>query len=152
MKKLHTNETNWFLLADIRYARLLRCSVTTHGRCHFDEYDRLQSDYPDKEHEVTSPLRKRAGMTYGIENGYEPESVKHFARQLNRLLPGTMSKYEIEHLFLIAPSRFLGELRNLLKPELQRKVDMHRGEWIHLPIRKLAEHPVVRELIGLDDS
>ena len=148
---MHTNETSWFLLADIRYARLLRCSVTAHGWCHFDECDTLHNDYPEKEHEVTSPLRKRAGITYGIENGYEPESVKHFARQLNRSLPGTMSKYQIEHLVLIAPSRFLGELRKLLKPQLQRKLDIRRGEWIHLPTRKLAEHPVVRELIGLDD-
>ena len=152
MKRLLTNETYWFLLADIQSARLLRCNVTAHGRCHFDECGEIQSDYPEKEHEVTSPIRKRAGMTYGIEDDYEPESVKHFARQLNRFLGDTVSKHQIECLFLIAPSRFLGELRRQLKPNLQRRVDMHRGEWIHLPTRKLTEHPVVRDLVGLDDS
>ena len=152
MKKIHVSEKYWFLLADSQSARLLRCSVTDHGRCHFDECARFHSDYPEKEHEVTSPIRKRAGMTYGIENGYEPESIKHFARQLNHSLPDTMSQYQIEYLILIVPSRFLGELRKLLRSDLQRKLDMHRGEWIHLPISKLAEHPVVRDLVGLDDS
>ena len=147
---MNTQDSKWLLLADRRQGRLLCCSVTRHGRCHVEEYDTLQSDSPAKEHEVSSPIRKQGSITYGIEDRGDMEEIKHFVRQLNEWLPRVIQKHSIEDLVVIASSRVLGELRTMLEPEVKRHCDLKKGVWIHLSIRELAEHPVVRELVGLD--
>ena len=147
---MNTQDSKWLLLVDRRQGRLLCCSVTSHGRCHVEEYDTLQSDSPPKEHEVSSPIRKRCSTTYGIEDRGDLEEIKHFVRQLNEWLPGIMRQHSIEDLVVIASSGVLGELRTRLRTELKQQCDLRKGAWIHLSIRELAEHPVVRELVGLD--
>ena len=140
----------WLLLADMRKGRLLCCRATNHGRCHVEECETIQNDLPKPEYEVSSPIRKRAGMTYGIEDQRESEELKHFVRQLNEWLPRRMHKHAADRLVVIAPARFLGELRTRLKPELKKQLDMRKGEWIHLTVRELAEHHEVRALIGME--
>lgn len=142
-------KVHWLLLTDMRHGRLLRCSATKHDRCHVVECELFENDYPLKEHEVTSPLHKRAGITYGIEDRDDAEERRHFVRRINQWLPVAMTKYDIERITAIAPSRFLGELRARLNPKIIKQLDLRKGEWVHLPIRELMGHPLVRELVGI---
>ena len=143
-------DVTWLLLTDTLQGRLMRCSVTKHHRCQVEECETLRNDRPKHEHEVSSPIRKRDSVTYGIEDRGDEENLRHFVRRLNHWLPGVMQKHAIGDLVVVAPSRLLGGLRMAQDPDFKLHCELRKGEWIHLSIRELTEHPVVRELVGLD--
>lgn len=142
---------SWLLLTDIQQSRLLRCGVTQHRRCHVEECETLQNNRIKHQQEEASPLRKSASVTYGIdEDRSKAADLKYFVRQLNHWLPGVMRQHAIENVVVVAPSRLLGELRAILAPELKPHCEQRKGEWIHLSVRELAEHPLVLEQVGLE--
>ena len=146
------HDVTWLLLTDIRQGRLIQCSVTKHDRCHMEEFDTLLNDLPKHKQDVSSTTRNRRNETNGIDGRGDEEDIKHFVRQLNEWLPGVMREHKIEKLVVVAPSRLLGELRETLAHELKPHCELRQGEWIHLSIRELAEHPAVHKLVGLDES
>ncbi|TFG37598.1 MAG: hypothetical protein E4H46_01445 [Desulfobacterales bacterium] len=145
-------DVTWLLSTDIRQGKLLQCSVTKHDRCHVEEFDTLLNDLPKHEQDMSLTTRNHRSETNGIDGRGDEEDIKHFVRQLNHLLPGVMRQHAIENMVVVAPSRLLGELRETLARELKPHCELRKGEWLHLSIRELAEHPAVHELLGLNES
>ncbi|MCF7957999.1 MAG: host attachment protein [Phycisphaerae bacterium] len=142
----------WLLLADIRQGKLLKCSVTKHKRCHVEEFDTLLNDLPKHEQVESATTRNKRSETSGIDGRSDKEDLKHFVRQLSHWLPGVLRQHAIEKMVVVAPSRLLGELRETLDHELKSHCELKQGEWTHLSIRELTEHPAVHKLLGLDES
>jgi protein required for attachment to host cells len=140
----------WFLLADARQARLLCCGLTLQDRCHVDECDSIRNDWSGHTHTKPSPLWKRTEASDGGNEDEVREPTNRFARQLVAWLHHKMAQYEIDRIVILAPPHFLGVLRNEQSTDLASKAIEHKGELTNLSASELAEHPAVRELVGLD--
>ena len=140
----------WVLLADGRHGRLVCCGVTPQGRCHVDECDSIQNDWPGHDHPRSSPLWKGTGVSYGIEDDEVREPTRRFSRQVVAWLHCKMAEYEIEQVVILAPPHFLGVLRDEPSADLAGKAIERKGELMNVPTSELAKHPTIRELVGLD--
>lgn len=140
----------WVLVADARHGRLLCCGLTPQNRCHVDECDSIQNNWPGHAHGRSSALWKGTGVSYGIEDDEVREPTSRFARQVVAWLHHKMAEYEIEHITILAPPRFLGALRNEQSTDLAGKAVEHKGELVNMPTSELAKQPAIRALIGLE--
>ena len=150
MKPMILRNVAWVLLADARHGRLLCCGLTPQDRCHVDECDSIQNDWPGHDHPRSGPLRKPTGASYGIEDDEVREPTSRFARQVVAWLHHKMDEHEIERIVILAPPHFLGALRDEHPAHLRGKAIERKGELMNVPTSELAKHPVIRELVGLD--
>lgn len=140
----------WVLVADARHGGLLCCGLTSQDRCHVEECDSIQNDWPGHDHPRSGPLWKGTGVSYGIEDDEVREPMSRFGRQVVAWLNHKMAEYEIERIIIFAPPRFLGVLRNEQSTDLAGRAIEHKGELVNVPTSELAKHPAIRELVGLD--
>lgn len=152
MKPMILRNVAWVLLADARHGRLLCCGLTPQGRCHVDDCDSIQNDWPGHDHPRSSPLWKGTGVSYGIEDDEVREPTRRFARRVAAWAHHKMAQYEIEHIAILAPPHFLAALRDERSADLAGKAVGHQGEFTNVPTSELAKHPTIRELVGLDGS
>jgi hypothetical protein len=91
---------------------------------------------------------KNATITFGMEAG-DREDLRRFAREVVAWLQERIEESGIQRVHILASARFLRALRKVRparpawKHGLERKVDL-----MHLSAGKLAEHPVIRQLVA----
>ena len=146
-----SDRVGFFLLVSVSDKRPDQ-PVTAQDRCHVDECDSIQNDWPGHDHPRSGPLRKPTGAGYGIEDDEVREPTRRFARQVAAWLHHRMAEHEIEHIVILAPPRFLRALRDEDPTHSHGKVIEHEGEFASVPASELAKHQVIRELVGLDES
>ena len=130
----------WFALADAEACRLLSCSLTQRGMPHVVEHDMIR--HTAAIHEHARPMTN-AGMTHDVE-----EEERRFAGEIIKWLQGQAGVNKIEELVLFAPPRMLGVLRMAPLGSLKGRVEEIKGDLMPLNAGQLAEHPMIRELIG----
>lgn len=130
----------WFALADAESCRLLRCSLTKQGTQHVEEYDAIKNTLPEQEH--IRPMTN-GGMTHHVEN-----KQRRFAGEIVKWLQTQAGEREIDALVIFAPPRMLGVLRMVPLGALKGHIEELRGDLMRLNAGQLADHPMVRELVG----
>jgi hypothetical protein len=86
------------------------------------------------------------GDSYASPHHYVAERIRRFAEDVIKQLEAECKKRQVERLTIIAPARFMGELRKLSDPQSAR-FELCEGELMQFPTAALADHPVVRKLI-----
>jgi len=129
----------WFALADTEHCRLLCCRLTKQGTQHVDEYGAFENALPEAEH--LRPMTED-GMTHDIE-----EEERRFAGQIVEWLRKKAEAHKIDRLVIFAPPRMLGVLRQASSGLLKGHLEELKGDLMRLDAGRLAEHPMVRELV-----
>jgi protein required for attachment to host cells len=78
-----------------------------------------------------------------MDNGLLPRDREEmsFAHQLAKFLDLSLGRNAYDRLFIVAPPRFLGELRGELTRQVERRiVDCLTEDLVHLSSRELTEH------------
>lgn len=134
--------TTWFLVADVARARLYR------------EKDQVFEEVADYVHPVggqrtgvmISDAAGRRGMGAagdGSRPGLSPATPKdteaaRFAKELAARLREGLLSHRYQTLVLVAPPRFLGQLRAALDPQVERRVAAaYPKDFLELPGRAL---------------
>lgn len=129
----------WFALADTEHCRLLCCRLTKQGTRHVDEHGRHENTLPEAEH--ARPMGQD-GMTHDIE-----EEERRFGAQIVDWLRRKAEEHKIDRLAIFAPPRMLGVLRKASSGLLAGHLKELKGDLMRLAAGRLAEHPMVRELV-----
>ena len=137
--------TTWFLIADSARARIV--SVRRHMPgfetiATFDSEEAHQlsrdlgSDRPGRAHESASPTR------HAVEPRSDPQRVakQRFDRAVAETLNRAAAERRFDALFLIAPPRTLGDLRQELDDATRAKVREELDkDWVKLPEPELEQ-------------
>ena len=129
----------WFALADAEHCRLLCCRLTRQGTQHVDEYGAFENTLPEAEH--ARPMTGD-GMTHDIE-----EEERRFAHEIVEWLQENTKKHKIDRLVIFAPPRMLGVLRKASSGLLTGHLKELEGNLMRLDAGRLAQHPMVRDLV-----
>ena len=138
----------WVFLANARRGCLLKRSITEHGRCHLEEIATIRNDWPGHEHQTTSPIWKKATVTFGIRDNDADEETHRFAKKAVRWLEEKMTEYHVGRITVFASSHFLGALRRQVHARFEKAVQLRKGELLHLPLGALSKHPAIQGLLG----
>jgi len=130
----------WLALVDAEHCRLLCCRLTEQGTQHVDEYGRFENTLPEAEH--ARPM-SQDGMTHDIE-----EEERRFGGQIVDWLRRKAKEHSIDRLAICATPRMLGVLRKASSGLLKGHLEELKGDLMRLEAGQLAEHPMVRELLG----
>ena len=133
----------WLAVVDARRGRLFRGSRTDAGRLHLDEVARVEEEWSDKEHHRPMPLAFKDGRSYAGTGHVEEERAHRFAKAVAQWAGGETQRLRIESLHLFAPRHFLGVLRAVLPPALQRIVQDEGHDLGPLEAGEIAAHPAV---------
>lgn len=141
MHKTNVEQQNhaWFALADAEHCRLLCCRLTRQGTQHVDEYGRFENTLPEAEH--ARPMTGD-GMTHDVE-----ERERRFAGEIVEWLKEKVKTHEIDRLALFVTPRMLGVMRKGSSGLLNGHLEKLEGNLMRLDARRLAEHPMVRDLV-----
>ena len=139
----------WVLLADMERARLLCCRRMENDHLHVETCATIENDLPERAHLRSPPMWKNTTVTYDIgdEDTYERE--KRFVHDVTAWMSKKIEQHGIGNLALLTPPRFSGLFRKTkFARQFGVKVIQHRGELINLPVRKLAHHTIIRQLMA----
>ena len=118
------------------------------GRIFLREHDSIHNDWLGHEHECTSPIWKNATKTFGMKTDKKEEELNHFARRLAHWLERRSQELDIHQLVMFCPPRLLGALRRLRGGNLAKITDERTGEFVHLPLNILLNHPRILDVLG----
>jgi protein required for attachment to host cells len=113
--------------------------LTEQGTQHVNEHGRFENTLPEAEH--ARPM-SQDGMTHDIE-----EEERRFAHEIVEWLQESARKHEIDRLVIFAPPRMLGVLRKASSGLLAGHLKELEGNLMRLNAGRLAEHPMVRDLL-----
>lgn len=136
----------WFALVDTERCRLLQCDLTKQGTHRVREVTAFENRWPKHEHGRPTALGGMTGSSYAAPHHYVGERVRRFADDVVSLLEAECKKRQVERLTLVAPPRFMGELRKLQDSQHAR-FELREGEFMQFSTLALAEHPVIQSLI-----
>lgn len=139
----------WFVLADAKKARLMRCDQTPLSRAHIETKEQMAYQWEGHEHGRPTPLAGKSANTYAAVKHDQEEQLRRFAKQVAAWLDDQRQAHQIERLEVFAPPRFMAALRRAMEGPLAEAVREHDADLINLPLGQLHEHPAVRQLIGL---
>ena len=124
---MNTSKPEWLIVCDASRARVIRV-------------DSLDDDWRELEHLASEEGRGRSGSLVSDRPGRanRPKGLgrqapvdavdpsdsasRRFAAKLGRRLERAFDAHEFDGLFLVAPPRFLGQLRDALSPPVGRRV------------------------------
>jgi len=89
-----------------------------------------------------------SGDSYASPHHFAGERVRRFAGDVIHRLEAECKERQVERLTIIAPPRFMGELRKLYDSQRGR-FELQEGELMQFSAAALAVHRVIRSLIGL---
>lgn len=140
-KTVDRQDHTWFALADAEHCRLLCCHRTKRSTPHVSEHGALENTFPEHEH-----LRPQTGdgMTHDIE-----EKERRFAGEIVKWIREQAKQREIDRLVVFATSRMLGLLRKARIGLSSGQLEELEGNLMRLEAGQLAEHPMVRVLMGV---
>ena len=87
------------------------------------------------------------GSTYAAPHHHMGERIRRCAEEVLQQLTAECRVRRIERLTIIAPQRFMGELRKLCDT-LEGCIVLREGELMQFSTAALAVHPMIRELVG----
>ena len=117
--------TTWIIAADSSRARILQ--VTDRGQRLAEIDDLLNPEGRADDRELTTDARPRFHGSSGPANDREETSAAEhatelFAKRVGDYLDKARSAHRYDRLHLVAPPRFLGQLRKALGKEVQKLV------------------------------
>lgn len=136
----------WFALVDTERCRLLQCDLTEQGTHRVREVTAFENRWPKHERGRPMALGGMTGSSYAAPHHYVGERVRRFADDVVSQLEAECTKREVERLTLVAPPRFMGELRKRYDRK-NRCFELREGELMQFSTAALAEHPLIQRLI-----
>ena len=120
------NKNAWILVADESHAKVFRLISLTQGIKFVKGLEFPEGR--DKIHEFTAERPTLKGYTRthkhttGTEVDIERQLAQRFSKAIAEVLEKSRCKSDFESLILVAPPKFLGELRNSLTEETKKLV------------------------------
>lgn len=151
MSKKDHQRCAWFALVDTERCRLLRCDLTKQGTPSVREVSAFENRWPKHRRGRPMALGGMTGSSYASPHHYVGERVRRFADDVIKRLEAECKERQVERLAVIAPPRFMGELRKSYDPQNER-FDLHEGELMQFSTAALASHPVIQRLIDAPEA
>lgn len=146
MSKKNHQRFAWCALVDTERCRLLRCDLTKQGTHRVREITGFENRWPKHRRGRPMALGGMTGDSYAAPHHYVGERVRRFAEDVINRLEVECRERRVKRLTLIAPPRFMGELRKLCDPR-DGLFGLHKGELMQFSTAALASHPVIQGLI-----
>ncbi len=151
MSKKKLQRCAWFALVDTERCRLLQCDLTKQGTHRVREVSAFENRWPKHRRGRPMALGGMTGNSYASPHHYVGERVRRFAADVISLLEAECKKRQVERLTLIAPPRFMGELRKRYDQQNER-FELREGELMQFSTAALAGHPVIQSLIDTPEA
>jgi protein required for attachment to host cells len=135
----------WFMVASHNTARLMKGQMTPGGRCQVQQEAALHHEGLDKEFHRPTARAGKWGSTQ--ESHVAEESMARFARKVASELEKMMSQKGIEDVKLFAPPKMMGELKKAVAKRVAGRIDHHQADLAHLPDARLAQYPLVKNMV-----
>ena len=136
----------WIALADTERCRLLRCDLTKQGTHRVREITGFENRWPKHRRGRPMALGGMTGDSYAAPHHYVGERIRRFAEDVIKQLEAECKARQVGRLVILAPARFMGELRQLHEPQHAR-FELREGELMQFSTAALASHPVIQGLI-----
>ena len=149
MNVMSGNRRAWVMLADAGCGRLLNCSSAPLDRCHVEEMDWIENTWEGHEHGRPSPRAGKDGHAYASQDHDNDEDLDRFARELAPWLERQVVDHGFDRLTFFAQPRLLGAFRKERSALLGNCLEDRHGDLVGLDMKQLANHPSIRELVGL---
>ena len=143
-----TRKPAWIFIVNQTEGRLLQAREMPENRRQLRLRDRIENAWEEHEHQRPQPLAGKNGHTYG-SFGHEQETMRRrFAQDVARWLHGKVSRLKIDRVAVLAPSRFLGELKPLWPSRLQPRINEYECGLGYLGEGELAQHPQIIQILS----
>ncbi len=142
--------TYWLAILDGQHCRLHKATVSRRGGCRVTSVGEI--DRADERTERGRPtmLDSRLGHHTVAPNHATEEHTRHFAAQAADWLFTQVKANHAERLAVCCEPRLLGFLRKACPTSLKTIVDEYEVDLAHVRASRLAQHPVVRQIVGLE--
>ncbi len=146
------SHTYWLAILDGRHCCLHKATVTRRGGCRITSVGEIDNHQPPVEHGRPSMLDSRLGHHTAAPNHEAEEHTRRFAAEAADWLCAQVKENHADRLAVCCESRMLGYLRKASPTCLKTIVDEYDVDLVAIRASQLAEHPLVRRIVGLDHS
>ena len=138
----------WIVLLDRRRGRLLDVGVTKMDSPHVEEFDVLEDTWEEREHLRQAPSLSPDRGSHTDWSGQERERRRRFARKAVDWMAHHVQMRGLEELTVFCAPGLLSELRAAVPVPLAARLDVRKGDYVGLPLPKLARHSALQTLLA----
>ncbi|MCZ6835026.1 MAG: host attachment protein [Planctomycetota bacterium] len=143
-----TKRLSWICIVNQREGRLLRAREIPEHRHQLKLKARIENKWEEHEHGRPSPLAAKNGHTHS-SYGHESETMRRrFAQDVADWLESNARTNGIDRVAVLAPSRFLAELKPRWSTRLQSHVEEYECGLGYLEEGELVQHPMIIRLLS----
>ena len=142
-----TKRLSWICIVNQSGGRLLRAREVPENRHQLKLTSHIENQWEEHEHGRPSPLAAKNGHTHS-SYGHESETMRgRFAQDVTQWLAQNAKSNDIDRVAVLAPSRFLAELKQRWPTSLQSRVEEHECGLGYLEEGDLVQHPKIQKLL-----
>lgn len=139
---------HWFFRVDARSGELLRGHRTAQGHPHLQSVEMLENIWEAHQRSRPSPRQGKNGHSYASIGHEQEERRRRFTKGAGQWLESRMTGMNCDEVLVLAPARFIGEARLCWTDALLRRVNLREADLNGVPMRRLLQHPMIRERLG----
>lgn len=138
--------TTWFALISHHQARLVRASRTEGvGSPHFEHQAKFEDPWVEKQHGRPSRRSGKNEHSYASQRHEDDEHRRRYASAVVEWLGRQLDSRAIQTVFVFAPDRLLGALRQALPARTRERVIERHGDFAHLDVGQLARQSAITQ-------
>lgn len=138
----------WLFIVNQNGGRLLEARLVPEERHQLTVQACLENEWESHEHGRPSPRTGKSGHSYS-SIGHEEETMRRrFAQDAATWLGENVRKHDIERVAVLAPSRFLSDLRECWPPRLHERIDEYECGLGYMEQGRLVHHPLISKILG----
>lgn len=139
---------SWIFIVNQNEGRLLHAREVPENRHQLRVRETVRNDWEEHQRGRPQPLAAKNGHTHS-SFGHEGETLRRrFAQDVASWLQRKVRKHGIDRVAVLAPPRFLAELKSLWPNNLQCHVDQYECGLSYLDEGELVQHPLIEKILG----